>query len=397
MPNKIAVAGGGASGIMAAIISAQNGAEPVILEKNDRIGRKILSTGNGRCNFTNINADIKNYHGSNTSFLKNTLGKFWVKETMDFFDDLGVLPRVEEDGRVYPYSCQAAAVCDVLRFAVERLGIKTITRYSIKSIEKHKKRFVVCSDKGDCSEYDKVIMALGGMAAPELGTDGFGYEIAKKLGHRIVTPVPSLVQVKTSSVKGLKGIKVQAQICCGDKSSYGEILFTDYGLSGPPVFWISTYAHGEKYVTVDFLPEYTEQQLTEMLKKRSRRGLTLEYMLVGIVNRLVGINTIKYAGIEPLSKNENELCDEELAAIAHALKHRRFNIEGMMSWKNAQVTAGGINTDEVNSKTMESRLVKGLYFAGEILDIDGECGGYNLQWAWSSGYIAGFYASKGRS
>ncbi len=394
MSNKIAIAGGGASGIIAAVIAARNGAEAVIIEKNDRMARKILSTGNGRCNFTNINAGIENYHGKNTAFMKNAINKFWVAESLSFFEEIGILARTEENGRVYPYSCQASAVCDMLRFETERLGIKTVTGCNIKDIEKNGKRFVVYSDKGEVGEFNKVILAMGGKAAPELGTDGDGYALAQKFGHTIIKPVPSLVQLRTA-VKGLKGIKVQAEISCRDKKSYGEILFTDYGLSGPPVFWISTYAHNEKFVSIDFLPEYSEQKTEEMLRARSKRGLTLEYMLVGIVNRLVGVDILKYAGVGPFSRKENELEPEEFKKIAHALKNRRFEIEGTMSWKNAQVTAGGINTDEVNSKTMESRLLKGLYFAGEILDIDGECGGYNLQWAWSSGYLAGLSASRG--
>ena len=394
MSKKIAIIGGGASGIMAAITAARECADVTVYERNERIGRKILSTGNGRCNYTNINAAAEKYHGENTAFVQNALRRFGAYDAIAFFKELGILPRVENEGKVFPYSCQASAVLDVLRFETERLNINIKTGHNVNGIEKNGKKFVVRTDKGVCGEYDRVILSGGGMAAPELGTNGDVYKIGKSFGHRIIKPCPTLVQIKTNAAKGLKGIKVQAKAACGSKSAAGEILFTDYGLSGPPIFWLSTFIQDEKHIIIDFVPDYTESELTDILKERSVRGLAAEYMLIGIVNRLVGINIIKYAGIAPMSKKENEFGEQELAALAHALKHRIFDIEGTLSWKNAQVTAGGISTNEVNSKTMESRIVKGLYFSGEILDVDGECGGYNLQWAWSSGYTAGLNAAK---
>jgi len=389
--NRIAIIGGGASGMMAAITARENGAEVVVYESNDKIARKILSTGNGRCNFTNRYATQDKYNGRNTAFMKNAINKFWVDETLDFFERIGVIACEESDGKMYPYSRQASAVLDVLRFEAQRLGIEFRLKTKVQSVSKEGKRFLVLGEY-----YDKVIIATGGKAAPALGSDGLGYELSKSFGHTITKLYPTLVQIKTdlSDVKGLKGIKVQAKVSAGDKSDYGEVLFTDYGISGPPVFRISSFIKDKKEISIDFMPDYTEEQVFNILKKRSFRGLSAEKMLIGIVNRLVGINLLKYAGISPLTKPENELSDDELLSIVSALKSRKLRVVGTKEWDNAQVTAGGVNTDEVNSKTMESRLVKGLYFAGEILDIDGECGGYNLQWAWSSGYVAGQSAAR---
>jgi len=394
--SKIAVIGGGPSGITAAIFAARAGTEVNIYEKNERLGRKILSTGNGRCNFTNKNACIENYNGKNTSFIKHSTEKFWVEETVAFFDELGILSVEEEEGRIYPYSRQAASVCDVLRFEIERLGINCFLKTKACKIEKDGKRFKVSDNRGTVNIYDKVIVATGGMAAPDLGSDGDGYEFAKSFGHSVRALTPVLVQMKTKpeDIKGLKGIKVQASLMHEQRKYKGEILFTDYGISGPPVFKASSYIKPGDEVFIDFLPDYTEEEVFEIIKRRTKRGLTLENMLIGIVNRLVGINVLKYSGTVPLSRTEDTLSDDEIKNLSSALKKRKISIVSKQGWKNAQVTAGGINTDEVNAKTMESRLVKGLYFTGEVLDIDGECGGYNLQWAWSSGYIAGVAASR---
>ncbi len=393
--NTVAVIGGGASGIVAALFARANGADVTIYEANDRLARKILSTGNGRCNFTNKNASIDNYHGHNTAFMKNAINKFWVDETVSFFQDLGVIAAEETEGKMYPYSRQASAVVDVLRFKVSGDGIAVKSKSKVTSVKKQGKKFLVYAN-GDTVSYDKVIVATGGMAAPALGCDGSGYDIAKSFGHSITKLSPALVQIKTDplEVKGLKGIKVLANVSTDDYSSFGEVLFCDYGISGPPVFRVSSFIKGKSEIFMDFMPDYSRDEVVELLKKRASRGFSCENMLIGIVNRLVGINLLKYAGISPLTKSEAELSEAEIEKIAEAIKHRRLSVIGTKSWDSAQVTSGGILTDEINSKTMESRLVHGLYFTGEILDIDGECGGYNLQWAWSSGYLAGISAAR---
>lgn len=395
---KIAVIGGGASGLTAAISAAREGAEVAVLERCDRVGRKILATGNGRCNYTNINADIGNYHGGAYEFIKNAMSRFWVEETKEFFEELGMLTKVENGAKAYPYSLQASAVLDVLRFEAARLGIEIITGFEACEIKKRKDGFTVISYDGKKQNCDRVILSAGGKASPSLGSNGSGYEIAKKLGHRITRVFPALVQVKTETalVKALKGIKLDARVKYIRKDrvlseSLGELLFCDYGVSGPAVFNISRqcseFEDGE--LSIDLLPEMSIDTLVELLKKRRSKERTLENYFVGMINKKLGMTVLKYANVLPYSDLSDRLSDKETERLANALKNFKLRVTGTTSWNNAQVTAGGIVTSEVNPETLESKICKGLFITGEILDIDGDCGGFNLQWAWSSGYIAG--------
>lgn len=342
---------------------------------------------------TNINADIANYYGKNPKFVMGALKRFWVSETLDFFNSLGIWHKVEENGKVYPYSDQASSVLDVLRMRVEELGTELKTDCEVSSVLKNKTGFSVKTYGGESFAYDTVIVATGGKAAPDLGSNGSGYDILKGLGHKITPVRPSLVQIKTETevVKKLKGIKIQGSLMLGEAVETGEILFTEYGLSGPPVFSISSRYDGQEYIYIDIIPEYTEEQLVSMLTERVCRAqkLTLENFFTGALNKRVGQALLKYLKIEPLSRYVVTLTEKEIAKIAQTMKKWRFKIEGTMSWNNAQTTKGGADTSEFNPDTMESRLVKGLYATGEVLDIDGDCGGYNLQWAWSSGFLAG--------
>lgn len=390
---KVAVIGGGASGLTAAIAAAENGNRVTIFEKNDRVGRKILSTGNGRCNMTNINADITNYYGKNPKFVMGAMSRFWVRETLDFFSSLGIWHRVEDNGKVYPYSNQASAVLDALRMKTEELGVKVKTGCEIKSVAKDKNGFLVKTYNGESFTADAVIVAAGGKAAPDLGSNGSGYDILKSFGHKIMPVRPSLVQIKTETevVKKLKGIKIQGSVMLGNAVESGEILFTEYGLSGPPIFSISSRFNGQEYICLDIIPEYSKEQLAAMLTERAYRApkTTLENFFVGVLNKRVGQALLKYLKIEPLSRYAATLTEKDIEKIAGTIKEWRFKTDGTMSWNNAQTTKGGADTSEFNPNTMESKLVKGLYAAGEVLDIDGDCGGYNLQWAWSSGMLAG--------
>lgn len=394
---NIAVIGGGASGLTAAISAARCGAGVTIYERCDRVGRKILATGNGRCNYTNVNADIGNYHGKNPDFVKGAVNSFWVEETRAFFRELGMLTRVEDMGKAYPYSLQASAVLDVLRFEAQRLGISIVTGFEVSEIKRTDSGFLLRAYSGERAAADRVILAAGGKASPSLGSNGSGYDIAKALGHTVTKTFPALVQVRTETelVKALKGIKTDARVCYKNGKikgeSLGEVLFCDYGLSGPAVFNISRlcseYERGE--IILDLLPEIDYNSLRELLKKRRSPERNLEGFFVGMINKKIGMTVMKYAGALPYSRSSDTLSDKEINSLCEALKSFRLTVKGTMSWNNAQVTAGGIATDEVDGKTFESRLCPGLYIVGEILDIDGDCGGYNLQWAWSSGYIAG--------
>ena len=394
----IAVIGGGASGMTAAIAAANSETEVTIYERNDRVGRKILATGNGRCNMTNMNAVIDNYYGNHPDFVNAAIEKFWVRETIEFFDGLGILCMEEDAGKVYPYSGQASAVLDALRMRLDKAGVKIKTKYEVKNISKNKNGFTLSFYNGETARADKVIIATGGRAAPDLGSTGAGYELLRKFGHTITELKPSLVQIKTDAdiVKKLKGIKLRAKVTLGEYSEYGETLFTEYGLSGPPVFSLSAKLAGQREIAIDMMPEYSEEQLVSMLYSRitANPERELENFLVGVLNKRVGQALLKSIGTEPLSRSADTLSHEEITRIAQTIKNWRFKIRGTMSWNNAQVTKGGADTSEFNSGTMESKLVKGLYAVGELLDIDGDCGGYNLQWAWSSGYIAGMSARQ---
>ena len=405
MKTEIAVIGGGASGMMAAITARKFGKEVVILERKDRILKKVLITGNGRCNITNVNADISNYFGKNISSVKNILNSFNPQDTMDFFNGLGIVCNEENRGKVYPLSGQASSVVDALRFEAERLGIKIETEFYVRKIEKDGFKFKIYSEDRKKIEAGRVILAAGGQSYPELGSNGSGFELAKELGHSVTRLSPSIVQLKTekNQVKGLQGIKTDVAVTAyGDNKKIctydGELLFTDYGISGNVVFNISFVMPLYKNVEfeIDFMEKFDYNELYEILKERKKMmsHLTMENYFNGMINKKLGQFLSKVSGIEKLSKPVKDLNDSEIRKLCTVLKKHRIKILDTTGFKNAQVTAGGVSLDEVNPETLESKIVKGLYFSGEVLDVYGECGGFNLQWAWASGYIAGKNVAK---
>ena len=405
MKTEIAVIGGGASGLMAAITAKKSGKEVIILERKDRILKKVLITGNGRCNITNVNANISNYFGKNISSVENILNRFTPQDTMDFFNELGIVCNEENRGKVYPLSGQASSVVDALRFEAERLGIKIETEFYVRKIEKDGFKFRIYSEDKKKIEAGRVILAAGGQSYPELGSNGSGFELAKELGHSVTKLSPSIVQLKTEKhqVKGLQGIKTDVAVTAyGDNKKIctydGELLFTDYGISGNVVFNISFVIPLYKNVEfeIDFMEKFDYNELYEILKERKKimSHLTMENYFNGMINKKLGQFLSKISGIEKLSKPVKDLNDSEIRKLCTVLKKYRVKILDTTGFKNAQVTAGGVSLDEVNSETLESRIVKGLYFSGEVLDVYGECGGFNLQWAWASGYIAGKNVAK---
>lgn len=399
MSNKlnIAVIGGGASGLFAAISAKNENTDVTIYEKEKRVGRKILATGNGRCNMTNTTASYNDYHSLDIKFIYPTIERFWVDQTLDFFENIGILWKEEDDGKVYPYSDTASAVLDVLRQKLEKSGVITECEFGVKKIKKQNNQFIIEDKNGNRKRADRVIIATGGMAGAQLGSDGSGYKILEGFGHKITKLYPSLVQIRTETdtVKKLKGIKVNAKVSVGDKEKTGEVLFTDYGISGPPVFWLSSYIEGEKEIALDIMPEYSYTDISDMITKRVNTlgDIPLEDFFVGMLNKRVSQALLKHIGVEPLSRLASSLSRKEIQAISSIIKNFKLQIKGTSTWNNAQVTKGGADVSQFNADTMESKLVKGLYCCGEVLDVDGDCGGYNLQWAWSSGYIAGIYAS----
>lgn len=380
--NRVAVLGGGASGIMAALTAAEYGAQVTVLEKNHRIGKKLLITGNGRCNFTNINGKAENY---SSSFVSDALNAFPPLKTIEFFKEIGLIATVEDGGRIYPQSGQAAAVLEVLLLELGRRNIKVICDFDVDKINRTESGFEIFGKNNDRIFADRIVAAFGGKAAPNTGSDGSGYRILQGLGHSVTPIFPALVQLKTD--RSIRGVRAKAKVTIDSISEIGEVQFTEYGLSGIPVLDISRYAKIGDVITLDLMPDYSENELFEYLKERKPQKL--ETYLVGIINKQLGQMLLKECEIGKLSRESANLKDFEIREIAKKIKNWNFTVKGKMPWENAQITRGGIALCEVSSKTMQSKLVKGCYITGELLDIDAPCGGFNLQWAWSSGFVAG--------
>lgn len=406
MNRKIAVIGGGASGMMAAIRAAEAGADVTLYERNDRVGKKLLSTGNGKCNFSNEKMDRSCYHGSGTALWEAVLSSFGVAQTKAFFEALGMRIR-DRDGYLYPASDQASTVLDLLRYELERRQVAVHTGEMISEIFLDEEKFVT---KPSGARYDAVILACGGSAAPNTGSDGSGFALAKKLGHRIVPVVPALVALrcKEDFFRQVAGVRCDAALTlmvdgkevCAER---GELQLTDYGLSGIPTFQISrqaAYALREKKsvtVRVSFLPDFDEEACESFFRERlaAHGGDTIEQFLTGIVNKKINRLLLKLAGIRE-TERANEVAPASFRRLWQLYVGLEVEVTGTNPFEKAQVSAGGVDCTEVTASLM-SKKVPGLYFAGEILDIDGLCGGYNLQWAWSSGAVAGEASVKGEA
>ena len=395
---KVCVIGGGAAGMMAAITAADCGHRVTLLERQARVGRKLMATGNGRCNLTNRHAVPEHYHGEDRDFCAYALSAFDVDATLDWFAAHGLVTMAEESGRIYPYSNMAGSVLDVLRYALERPEIDLRAGCTVTRIRRRGDGFTVESDQGSFSA-DKVILCAGGAAGSKVGGVMDGYQLAKHLGHHRTALYPSLVQLKTDPTypRALKGVKAEARvrILRGHEvlaENRGEILFTEYGVSGPAVFEISRAAAtgGEGLsVELDFLPDWEDSSTMDWLQQRRGSAGTRESgtLLAGTLHSRLGQMVCKAAGFT--SQSADTLTDNDLHRIARCLRTFTLDIQGVCGFDQAQVTAGGLRTDEFDPQTMESHLVPGFYACGEVLDIDGDCGGYNLQWAWSSGHLAG--------
>ena len=400
---QVIVVGGGAAGMIAAISARRLGADVTILEKNPRVGKKILATGNGRCNFTNINADVGYYHGNNPKFTYSALSNFTVDDTIKFFEKLGIAHKVEDFGKVFPMSDQASSILDVFLYELNQLGVNVVCDANVKDIRKNG-QFLIELEDGKVYKGDRVIITTGGKAMPSSGSDGNGYDLAARLGHTIIDIFPALVQLKLEGpfFKRLDGVKFvgTTEIIHNNKSvaiDRGDILFTNYGVSGPPILQISRKAGEllkagqEAYLKITIMDMMPIEELRTFLNKRWQTSSSkpLDFSLVGLINKRLIPVVLMEAGINDMGRPVANLSAKEQERIIDILTDWRFKIRGTRSWPSAQVTAGGVDTREINQDTMESKLVEGLFFAGEIIDIDGQCGGFNLQWAWSSGHIAG--------
>lgn len=407
---QIIVIGGGASGMMAAISAANEGAQVTVLEHNERVGRKILSTGNGRCNFTNTAQEPIFYHSDNLLFPWQVIESYGVQQTVSFFTELGIYSK-NKNGYLYPYSEQAGAVLDVLRMELERLNVSVCCQEHVTGIAKNAGGFKISTHftgggkKKSSHTYscEAVILACGSRAAPVTGSDGSGYILAKSCGHTMVPVHPALTQLRCREefYKGLSGVRIGGKVTLyvdgkPEAEDTGEIQMTNYGISGIPVFQISRFASkavGEKKrvkAVLDFMPDFSEEQFSSYVKRRinARPQRTMDAFFTGLFHKKVSALFLKLADIKGCRTAES-LSANDIQALVHCVKRFETTVEDTNSYEQAQVCAGGVDTREIDPKTMESLVMPGLYLAGEIMDVDGQCGGYNLQWAWSSGYLAG--------
>ena len=399
----IGIIGGGASGMVAALSAAENpNVQVILMERQGRVGRKLMATGNGRCNLTNIHANGNSYHGLQPSFSYDALDAFGPDKTISWFQDMGLYTVTEETGRVYPYSDQANSVVDILRLNLVKSNITVQTDFEVNKIRVLDTGFSVFSSD-ECLFCDKLIIACGGLAGTKLGGTMSGYKLLGKLGHKSSRLRPALVQLKSNwkMLSGLKGVRTQCHASIFHdgtlfSQSKGELQFTDFGLSGPVIFEISRdvcSVAGDWYCKLDFLPDLTHKEISALIEQRKLKNLAVQDLFTGILHNRLGRILTQCAGVN-LNMPCSELTQEDIFALVCAVKEFEVTLTEPMGMDHAQVTAGGVLTEQFDSKTMESRLIPGLYACGEVLDIDGDCGGFNLQWAWSSGRLAGLSAGE---
>lgn len=403
---KVIIIGGGASGLMAAVSAARQGAKVTLLEKNKQTGKKLLVTGNGRCNFTNRHQKLSCYRSENPELAEQVLKAFSMPETVGFFEKLGITVK-DRFGYLYPNSQQAVSIAEVLRLEAQRLQVKTACNTEVLSVEKRDGQFFV-KTAGWCYEADAVILACGSKAAPETGSTGDGYRFASEMGHSLIAPLPALTGLCASEqdCRKLAGVRADAKVtlsigkkvCAEDD---GEVQFTSYGLSGIPVFQISRYAARalekgqECQISLDLWQTHSQELIKQILIQKqeytgNRSGT--DVLLGMFPEKLSGI-LLERSGIS-MKKKGKDWTDADYEKLSENIKVLQFTITRCRGYEQAQVCSGGVPLTELKGATMESALTPGLYLAGELLDVDGACGGYNLQWAWSSGYLAGMNAAK---
>ena len=370
----VAVIGGGAAGLTFSVMAKRQNPKLniLILEKNARVGKKLAVTGNGRCNITNTDLSASHFHGDR-EFAQKLIDKFGFMDTVGFFGSIGVLIKKEENGKCYPYSLQASSVVDALRFECDRLGVITLCENAVTEIIENKGYYTV---KGNGNYTAKtVVFAAGGMSGmSKYGTDGSAYKLLKK--HGLINPKPAIVQIKTENTltRPLKGIKVYATVKIGSHTDFGEVLFCDYGLSGPPVLQLSRYAENGSTLYLDLMPEYTQKEIKKMIAERASLDREPSEFFTGMLNKRVGQTLIKMFG-------------QDSKKLAQAIKNLPFTLCGNTGFVNAQTTHGGFDTKMIKEDT-SSKIYKGVYIIGEALNVDGDCGGYNLQLAFASANAA---------
>ena len=389
---KIAVIGGGASGIVSAIFAKRinEKSSVTVFERSDRILKKLLATGNGRCNLSNAVIREDNYFSSTSGIVGKILSRFSAEEEKSFFESIGIM-LAEEDGRIYPYSRRASSVLDALRFECEHLGIKIRTNAFINKIEKKADTFIINGET-----FDRVILSVGSNAAPSFGTDGNGINLLNSLGHRAEKFRYALSPVKVKeSTKALKGIRAKGSVTLYSKDEalrreVGEIQFTDYGLSGIAVMQLSRLCREGSVLSLDLIPELSKEELYKMLTERKVRlsHLKAEDFLTGFLHKALCQYILNCAKVKPSAFAES-LTKKDISVLTDFIKGLSFTVTSVIGKEQSQASSGGAYLSDFNPDTLESLKCPGLYCTGELLDVVGDCGGYNLHWAWTTGFIAG--------
>ena len=402
--SKIVVIGGGASGLVASIYASNKNNEVILLEKNNNLGKKILLTGNGKCNYWNKDLSIKHYNSSDLDVLKKIINEENKLEIENFFDRLGIIPKIK-DNYYYPLSNQASSIQTSLILEAELRGVKIINNCEVLSIEKINGKFeIILSDRKIYA--DKVILAMGSKACSKTGSDGLGYKIASSFGHSLIKPLPALVQLKlkTPFLKEWHGIRTDVKVSLYEnnkliKSDNGEIQLTDYGVSGICVFQLSSlvsrglYNSNKEEIEINFLNSLginNEDEFIEYFDKRNKKvsNRNISQLLDGVLNYKLVNMILKNIWISR-DDNWDNITIVKRRELGRCLTKLRLEITGTRDFDSAQVCSGGVRLSEINPRTMESIKEKGLYIVGELLDADGECGGFNLGFAWITGYLAG--------
>ena len=390
------IIGGGASGLMCAVAAKLKNKKLniAIIEKNDRVGKKLLSTGNGRCNLTNKNVAVNKYKGSFDG-LSGVLNRCGTDKLLSYFKSLGLLTFCDSEGRYYPVSKQASSVLDVLRFNAEVLGVKILCKQNIHSISRQNSFTVKTAD--DVINAEKLIICCGSKAAPKLGGSASAIDYLKNLGHTVIPFSPALcpVKVESSVLKSLKGLRSTAAVTLSRngkliKTEGGEVQFTEGALSGICVFNLSLYAEKGDVISLDLADFISSEELYSHLlnSKKLFSNLTAENIFTGVLQKRLAQAVLKACGVE-LNKSISELTENELKALVKTAKNMTFTVTGNAGFEQAQCALGGVKGSEIDGRTMQSKRVKNLYVCGEAVDICGECGGYNLHFAFASGIIAG--------
>ncbi len=408
---RVIVIGAGASGMMAAITAAREGVYVTVLEGMEKPGKKLLTTGNGRCNLSNTDQErADRFRGGNSSIVNTVMAQFPLEKTMTFFEELGLLLQ-SKNGYLYPYVNQASAVLEVLLIEARRLHVRIKCTEKVTALFQEQQIWKVQTDTW-CYEAERVILSAGSMAAPATGSDGSGYRLARSLGHHITTPLPALVPLILEEKWGKKmaGLRMQAQVTLivqpqasrenahrEEFRERGELQWTEYGISGIVVFQLSRYAaralHEEKKVSarLDLMPDFSEKEVARMLIGRRREGSAGEFLAGMLPQKAIPV-FLSFISMRPSDRAER-ITEAQMASLAKVIKSLEVTVSGSRSFDVAQVCSGGVDTSEIKAETLESSIASGIYFSGELLDVDGICGGYNLQWAWSSGYVAGYHSA----